>query len=43
MPWIPRGIITALLTSFHPDGALDRTLQEELAAPRGPVGQGAPA
>lgn len=23
MPWIPRGIITALLTPFHPDAALD--------------------
>ncbi len=32
MPWFPRGIITALLTPFHPDGALDqRTLQTRIA------------
>lgn len=32
MPWIPRGIITALLTPFHPDGALDiQTLQTRIA------------
>jgi 4-hydroxy-tetrahydrodipicolinate synthase len=32
MPWIPRGIITALLTPFHPDGALDiQTLRQRIA------------
>jgi len=32
MPWIPRGIITALLTPFHPDGALDiQTLRTRIA------------
>src|SRR3990172_1811563 len=32
MPWIPRGIITALLTPFHPDGALDLgTLRTRIA------------
>ena len=32
MPWIPRGIITALLTPFHPDGALDiQTLRKRIA------------
>ncbi len=32
MPWIPRGIITALLTPFHPDGALDlRILRTRIA------------
>jgi 4-hydroxy-tetrahydrodipicolinate synthase len=31
MPWIPRGIITALLTPFHPDGALDiQTLRQRI-------------
>jgi len=32
MPWVPRGIITALLTPFHPDGALDiQTLRTRIA------------
>ena len=32
MSWIPRGIITALLTPFHPDGALDiQTLRRRIA------------
>jgi 4-hydroxy-tetrahydrodipicolinate synthase len=32
MPWIPRGIITALLTPFLPDGALDiQTLRTRIA------------
>lgn len=32
MPWVPRGIITALLTPFHTDGSLDlTTLQTRIA------------
>jgi 4-hydroxy-tetrahydrodipicolinate synthase len=32
MRWVPRGIITALLTPFHPDGALDiQTLRTRIA------------
>jgi 4-hydroxy-tetrahydrodipicolinate synthase len=32
MSWIPRGIITALLTPFHPEGALDiQTLRTRIA------------
>lgn len=32
MPWVPRGIITALLTPFHADGALDiQTLRTRIA------------
>ncbi len=32
MPWFPRGILTALLTPFHPDGTLDlRILRTRIA------------